>query len=76
MLPRSYLGLLDTRHCQVFNPGSLYLNALIGRLGIPPAEGPPLQWTLLFIVFMLLIERVLVLIERRLFRWRTWEKTA
>jgi NitT/TauT family transport system permease protein len=35
-----------------------------------------MAWTLLFIVFMLLIERVLAMIERRLFRWRTWEQTA
>jgi NitT/TauT family transport system permease protein len=35
-----------------------------------------LAWTLLFIVFMLLIERGLALVERRAFRWRTWERTA
>ena len=35
-----------------------------------------LAWTLLFIVFMLIIERMLVIVERRLFRWRTWEKNA
>ena len=34
-----------------------------------------LAWTLMFIVFMLLIERLLVLVERRVFRWRTWEQT-
>lgn len=32
-----------------------------------------LAWTLLFIIFMLLIERGLALFERRVFRWRTWE---
>jgi NitT/TauT family transport system permease protein len=32
-----------------------------------------LAWTLLFIAFMLLIERALAIIERRAFRWRTWE---
>ena len=35
-----------------------------------------LAWTLLFILFMLLIERGLVVVERRVFRWRTWDKTA
>lgn len=35
-----------------------------------------LAWTLLFIIFMLLIERGLALVERRVFRWRTWDKTA
>lgn len=35
-----------------------------------------LAWTLLFIVFMLFIERALALIERRAFRWRTWEQTT
>lgn len=35
-----------------------------------------LAWTLLFIVFMLVIERGLALLERRLFRWRTWEQTT
>lgn len=35
-----------------------------------------LAWTLLFIAFMLLIERALATIERRVFRWRTWEHTT
>jgi NitT/TauT family transport system permease protein len=35
-----------------------------------------MAWTLLFIIFMLLIERVLAIIERRLFRWRTWEQVT
>ncbi len=35
-----------------------------------------LAWTLLFILFMLLIERALALVERRVFVWRTWEQTA
>jgi NitT/TauT family transport system permease protein len=35
-----------------------------------------LAWTLLFILFMLIIERILALIENRMFRWRTWEKQA
>lgn len=35
-----------------------------------------MAWTLLFIAFMLLIERILAVIERRAFRWRTWEKNA
>jgi NitT/TauT family transport system permease protein len=35
-----------------------------------------LAWTLLFIIFMLMIERGLAWIERRVFRWRTWERTA
>jgi NitT/TauT family transport system permease protein len=35
-----------------------------------------LAWTLLFIIFMLVIERLLALIEKRLFRWRTWEQEA
>ena len=35
-----------------------------------------LAWTLMFIVFLLVIERALVFIERRLFRWRTWEQTS
>jgi NitT/TauT family transport system permease protein len=35
-----------------------------------------LAWTLLFIIFMLLIERGLALFERRVFRWRTWDVTA
>jgi len=35
-----------------------------------------LAWTLLFIIFMLLIERGLVVLERRVFRWRTWDRTA
>lgn len=34
-----------------------------------------MAWTLLFIVFMLLIERGLALIEAHVFRWRTWENT-
>ena len=34
-----------------------------------------MAWTLLFIIFMLLIERALAMFERRLFRWRTWEQT-
>jgi NitT/TauT family transport system permease protein len=33
-----------------------------------------IAWTLLFILFMLLIERGLALIEKRVFRWRTWEQ--
>ncbi len=34
-----------------------------------------IAWVLLFVAFMLLIERfVLVRIERRLFRWRQWER--
>ncbi len=32
-----------------------------------------MAWTLLFIIFMLLIERGLALLEARVFRWRTWE---
>jgi NitT/TauT family transport system permease protein len=35
-----------------------------------------LAWTLLFIIFMLFIERLLALAEARLFRWRTWEQAA
>ena len=35
-----------------------------------------LAWTLLFIIFMLLIERGLALIEARVFRWRIWEQQA
>lgn len=35
-----------------------------------------LAWTLLFIIFMLVIERLLAITEKRLFRWRTWEQTA
>ena len=35
-----------------------------------------LAWTLLFILFMLLTERALALMERRVFRWRTWEQAA
>jgi NitT/TauT family transport system permease protein len=35
-----------------------------------------LAWTLLFIIFMLVIERGLAVIERRIFKWRTWEQTA
>jgi NitT/TauT family transport system permease protein len=34
-----------------------------------------IAWVLLFVLFMLLIERfVLVRLERRLFRWRQWER--
>ena len=34
-----------------------------------------IAWVLLFIVFMLLLERlILVRLERRLFRWRQWER--
>lgn len=33
-----------------------------------------LAWTLLFIIFMLLIERGLALFEARVFRWRIWEQ--
>ena len=33
-----------------------------------------LAWVLLFIAFMLVVERVaLVRLERRLFKWRKWE---
>lgn len=32
-----------------------------------------LAWTLLFILFMLMIERGLAVFERRVFRWRVWE---
>lgn len=35
-----------------------------------------LAWTLLFILFMLLIERGLAAVERRVFRWRTWERDS
>lgn len=35
-----------------------------------------LAWTLMFIVFLLGIERLLAIVERRLFRWRTWEAPA
>jgi NitT/TauT family transport system permease protein len=36
-----------------------------------------IAWVLLFVIFMLLIERfVLVRMERRLFRWRQWEREA
>lgn len=35
-----------------------------------------LAWTLLFVLFMLLIERALAAGERWVFRWRTWERTA
>lgn len=35
-----------------------------------------LAWTLMFIVFLLIIERLLAALERRLFRWRTWEQAA
>jgi NitT/TauT family transport system permease protein len=35
-----------------------------------------MAWTLLFIIFMLVIERLLALVEKRLFRWRTWEQQA
>ncbi|HUG32188.1 MAG TPA: ABC transporter permease subunit [Acidimicrobiia bacterium] len=34
-----------------------------------------MAWTLLFILFMLLIERGLASIEAHVFRWRTWERT-
>lgn len=34
-----------------------------------------MAWTLLFILFMLLIERGLAVFEAHVFRWRTWEKT-
>lgn len=34
-----------------------------------------LAWTLMFIVLLLLIERVLAVLERWLFRWRTWEQS-
>jgi len=33
-----------------------------------------LAWTLMFIVFLLVIERGLASVERRIFRWRTWEQ--
>lgn len=33
-----------------------------------------MAWTLLFILFMLLIERGLAVFEAHIFRWRTWEK--
>jgi NitT/TauT family transport system permease protein len=33
-----------------------------------------IAWTLLFILFMLMIERGLAMIEARVFRWRTWEQ--
>jgi NitT/TauT family transport system permease protein len=35
-----------------------------------------LAWTLLFILFMLLIERGLAVVEGRVFRWRTWEQNS
>jgi NitT/TauT family transport system permease protein len=36
-----------------------------------------IAWVLLFVLFMLLIERfILVRAERRLFRWRQWEREA
>jgi NitT/TauT family transport system permease protein len=35
-----------------------------------------LAWTLMFIAFLLVIERILAILERRLFRWRTWELAA
>lgn len=35
-----------------------------------------LAWTLLFILFMLFIERVLAVVERRVFRWRIWEDNS
>ncbi|HYJ24540.1 MAG TPA: ABC transporter permease [Acidimicrobiia bacterium] len=36
-----------------------------------------IAWVLLFVLFMLLIERfILVRLERRLFRWRQWEREA
>jgi len=33
-----------------------------------------LAWTLMFIALLLLIERALAVLERWLFRWRTWEQ--
>jgi ABC-type nitrate/sulfonate/bicarbonate transport system permease component len=34
-----------------------------------------IAWVLLFVLFMLLVERfILVRAERRLFRWRQWER--
>jgi len=33
-----------------------------------------LAWTLMFIVFLLVMERLLAALERRLFRWRTWDQ--
>jgi len=34
-----------------------------------------IAWVLLFVLFMLLIERfILVRAEKRLFRWRQWER--
>ena len=36
-----------------------------------------IAWVLLFVLFMLLVERfILVRLERRLFRWRQWERAA
>jgi NitT/TauT family transport system permease protein len=35
-----------------------------------------LAWTALFVVFMLLLERLVLRLERRLFRWRPQEATA
>lgn len=35
-----------------------------------------MAWTLLFVIFMLLIERGLASIETHVFRWRTWEQAA
>jgi len=35
-----------------------------------------LAWTLMFIFVLLVIERILAVLERRLFRWRTWEQAA
>jgi len=35
-----------------------------------------MAWTLMFIVLLLGIERLLAVLERRLFRWRTWEQTT
>jgi len=35
-----------------------------------------LAWTLMFIALLLLIERGLAIVERWLFRWRTWEQAA
>jgi ABC-type nitrate/sulfonate/bicarbonate transport system permease component len=36
-----------------------------------------IAWVLLFVLFMLLVERfILVRLERRLFRWRQWERDA
>ena len=35
-----------------------------------------IAWTLMFIVLLLGIERLLAVLERRLFRWRTWEQST